>query len=465
VDRDTSWTTREPGAVAQAHLVADPDGADRDGRRRSRRRDRGALIVIAVRDELLDTADDFGEVRAEQVSQLAELGTLPRTLVTGDDLEAAVQVVRDGRVISATENARDADFFPVSGQPPGSDEVVQLDQLPIDDDGPFRVTELGTRTPQGDATVLVAVDVEDVGETVNTLLSQGVLGLGVLLLGVSGVFWFVLGRTLAPVDAIQRRAAVITGRRLDQRVPEPATMDEVGRLARTINDMLARLEDSARRNERFVADAAHELRTPLAGLRARLETALARGDGHADGRLLPDLIEETVRMSSLVDQLLLLARSDAGTVASAMRSVDLDDVVHDVIASTTSTQVRVRLTEAHPVQVRGEPALLEDVLRNLLENAVRHARTTVEVSLTADSSTAVLTVDDDGPGIPAEVREDVFQRFVRLGDGRERGKGGVGLGLAIVAELVRVHSGSVEIGDSANGGARLRVTLPRWHAG
>jgi signal transduction histidine kinase len=142
------------------------------------------------------------------------------------------------------------------------------------------------------------------------------------------------------------------------------------------------------------------------------------------------------------------------------RPVDLDDVLRDVISSARVGDATVRVSEIRPVQVLGEPSLLEQVVRNLLENAVRHARSTVEIALSSDSESAVLTVDDDGPGIPPLVRDDVFRRFVRLDDSRGRQQGGVGLGLAIVAEIVHVHSGTVEVADSPTGGARLRVRLP-----
>jgi signal transduction histidine kinase len=262
------------------------------------------------------------------------------------------------------------------------------------------------------------------------------------------------------VDANSRRAGQITGRRLDQRVPEPRTHDEIRRLARTINDMLARLEQSARRQERFVADAAHELRTPLATLRLRLETALDRPHPAADRELLPDLLGETLRLGSLVEELLLLARSDAGRLAPQVEPVDLDEVVTSVVASTQDRKVTVREAEIQPVQVLGEPALLEQVVRNLVENAARHARNQVDVSLTVDAATAVITVDDDGPGIPGDARTEVFERFVRLDDARDRDQGGVGLGLAIVDEIVKLHSGSVQVTESPAAGARLRVRLP-----
>ncbi|QWZ08025.1 HAMP domain-containing histidine kinase [Nocardioides panacis] len=274
--------------------------------------------------------------------------------------------------------------------------------------------------------------------------------------------WLVVGRTIGSVEAIRRRAELITGRRLDERVPEPTTQDEIFRLARTLNGMLSRLERSAKRQERFVADAAHELRTPLTTLRTRLETAMLRGggDGDPDPALLSELWSQTVRMGSLVDQLLLLARSDAGTLPHLDQPVDLEDVLHDVVTSTPSDGVSVRTGHVEPVQVRGNAALLELVVRNLVENAVRHATSTVDLSSSSDGTTAVLTVDDDGPGVAPTDRADVFHRFVRLDTSRDRSRGGVGLGLAIVAEIVRIHSGSVQVTDSPAGGARFTVRLP-----
>lgn len=419
----------------------------------------GVLIVLGVRGQLVEAADEVGEARAKQLANAAADGMLPRTLVEADDLEVAVQVVRDGHVVSGTENALHARVFPVPQQAPGSDARVSVDHLPIHETGAFRVTAWGTRTPQGPATVFVVVDVEDISEFVPELVRQEAIGLALLVVAVAVVLWVVVGRTVGSLEAIRRRAELITGQRLDQRVPEPLAKDEIHRLARTLNAMLARLEDSAIRQAQFVADAAHELRTPLATLQARLETAVVRGEDEYDEALLLDLLLEAQRLSSLVDHLLLLARSDSGTMLAAARPVDLDDVLRDAVSFVQPDRRSVRVS-SEPVQVVGDRALLEEVVRNLVDNAVRHARSNVEVSLTSDGGSALLCVDDDGPGIPVARRAEVFRRFVRLDGSRDRNRGGVGLGLAIVAEIVRLHRGSVEISDSPLGGARLCVRLP-----
>jgi signal transduction histidine kinase len=419
----------------------------------------GALTILAGRAQLIDTADDVGAARAEQIAGLAARGALPRHLPLPDDLEAAAQVVRDGEVISSTHPWSGGDMLGLPEQRVETEAVFAVDHLPIDDDGPFRVTARGTQTPAGTATVFVAVDVEDINEAITAFLTGGAVGLAFLVIAVSIVCWIVIGRTLAPVDAIIEQAELITGQRLDQRVPVPPAQDEVHRLARTINDMLTRLELSARKQERFVADAAHELRTPLASVRIRLETALARGSTDSDNQLVPDLLAETLRLSSLVDQLLLLARSDAG-IAGRARPVDLDDVVRDVLEGCPQDPVKVRIESLEPAQVQGDAGLLEQVVRNLVANGSRHAKSTVEISVRRDDHHAVLVVDDDGPGIPRRARTEVFHRFVRLDESRGRDAGGVGLGLAIVDTIVRLHSGAVEVGDSPAGGARLTVRLP-----
>lgn len=423
----------------------------------------GLLIIEAVREEFIDAADWNAEARADQVAALAAAGVLPSRLPAEDDGETAVQVVRDGEVVSRTPNVTGGFPLPLPHQPPGDRQLLAFERLPVAGAGPFRAAALGVDTPQGPATVFVTVSTEDVEDVVATAIRTGSVGLVLLVLPLSALLWMAIGRTLAPVEAIRERADAITGEQLSQRVPEPAQMDEIGRLARTINAMLARLNASADSERRFLADAAHELRSPVASLRAQLETAQRSGHDSTPTDL-PDLLADTLRMQQLVDQLLLLARSDAGMVGRLEVAVDLDDTVHGVVESRRAEgrhrEVGIDVRRVEAVQVTGDPGLLEQVVRNLVDNAVRYARHTVGVTLTAVDDQAVLTVDDDGPGIPAEERERVFERFTRLDDARHRVEGGVGLGLAIVADIVHAHGGTVVVLDSPTGGARLQVTLP-----
>ena len=420
----------------------------------------GILLLSLLRAELIDTADDSGEDTADSVAELARAGTLPPVLAATEEVATAVQVVQAGEVISATSNAVGSRTFLRSELRPGVERIYDRRFLPFDEDGPFRVIAVGTETPTGDATVIVAVDVEDVDEVIAVASQMGSAGLAALIIILAGVFWVVIGRTLAPVSAIRDRAEAITGSGLHQRVPEPLRHDEIADLARTINAMLARLEDSAKRQEAFVADAAHELRSPIASLQARLETAMLNPETDSDHVLTRDLLRETTRMGRLVDHLLLLARSDAGTISIDKVPVDLEEVVRESVASIDTSAVPITANAVEPVQVLGQAALLEHVITNLLDNAGRYAESSIDVSLHANSTNAILTVDDDGPGIPEHLRRSVLQRWVRVDESRERGTGGAGLGLAIVSEIVHVHEGEIEITESPSGGARVQVLLP-----
>ena len=420
----------------------------------------GILLLTMLRAELIDTADDAGTDTATSVADLAQEGVLPPVLAATEEVATAVQVVQAGEVISATTNLVGSRPFQLAELKPDEMRMADRETLPFDEDGPFRVISLGTETPTGDATVYVAVDVEDVAEVVTVARKVGSAGVAALIIVLGAVFWVVIGRTLAPVTAIRDRAEAITGSELHQRVPEPVHRDEISNLARTINAMLGRLEDSAKRQEAFVADAAHELRSPIASLQARLETALLSPRATGDDQMPRDLRRATTGWGRLVDHLLLLARSDAGTISAEKVPVDLEEVVRDSIASIDTAAVPVTTKEVEPVQVSGQPALLEHVVTNLLDNAGRYADSSIDVSLHANGRHAILTVDDDGPGIPEHLRADVLERFVRVDESRERGTGGAGLGLAIVAEIVRVHEGEIEITESSSGGARVRVLLP-----
>ena len=420
----------------------------------------GILLLALLRAELVDSADDAGEDTALSISKLAAKGTLPPELASTEEVAAAVQVVKGGEVVSATSNVVGSRPLQMAELKPGDISITQRETLPFDDDGPFRIVALGTETPTGDATVYVAVDIEDVSEVVSVAGKVGSAGLAALVIVLGAVLWVVIGRTLAPVSAIRERADAITGSELHQRVPEPVGRDEIFDLARTINEMLARLESNAKRQEAFVADAAHELRSPIASLQARLEAELLSPRTATDNRMTHDLLRETIRMARLVDHLLLLARSDAGTIGADKVPVDLEEVVRESVTSAGESPIPITTEQVAPVQVMGQPALLEHVVTNLLDNAGRFADSSIEVSLHANGQYAILTVDDDGPGIPEPMREDVLNRFVRVDESRERGTGGAGLGLAIVSEIVRVHSGEIVISDSPAGGARVRVLLP-----
>ena len=277
---------------------------------------------------------------------------------------------------------------------------------------------------------------------------------------MGGTTWTVATRALAPVERIRREVEQITGDRLDRRVPEPPSRDEIHRLARTMNQMLERLQDSRDRQQQFVSDASHELRSPLASIRQTAEVARAHPGALPEGELADAVLEESARMQRLVEQLLLLTRADEGALTRAQHDVDLDDLALAVARRVRRPGLGVDTSGIGPGRVRGDKAALTQVVQNLVDNAARHARRTISLAVSERDGGVELVVEDDGPGIPAEHRRRVFDRFVRLDEARARDAGGSGLGLAIVHEIVTAHGGTVEISSSGLGGARFVVRLP-----
>jgi signal transduction histidine kinase len=263
---------------------------------------------------------------------------------------------------------------------------------------------------------------------------------------------------------MRRELDDITAHSLDRRVPLPDTDDEIGRLAHTMNEMLDRLEAFTDRQRRFVADASHELQSPLASSLAGLEVALAEPDDRAWRATAADLVAENERMTHLVADLLLLARLDEGTATPPRTLIDLDDLVRGEVGRLTArAQVTVDADAVRPVEIRGNPGELTRLVRNLLENAERYAASRIEVSTDVERDDgeqfAVVVVADDGPGVPADDRDRVFERFARVDDSRSRGTGGTGLGLAIVRQVAERHGGTVTL-EGPGPGARFVVRLP-----
>jgi signal transduction histidine kinase len=416
------------------------------------------LLVTVLRAGLTDAGDERVRSRVEEVVRLVEEGRLPSLLPSADPTILVQVLEPGGAVLAASTGASRA--VPLLGadeveRAVSGDEAVLVegDRVGYGD----RLRVLVRATDRGPV-VLAATPVSSVDDPLRVVRGALLVGLPLLLLASAGGVWLTVGRTLRPVEQLRAGAEAVTAADPARRLPVPAAEDEVRRLAETLNGMLDRLEAGGARQRAFVADAAHELRSPLAALRTVLEVALVHPDPDGPEATLRTAVEEVLRMARLVDDLLLLARLDAGATpgraAARVQDVDLAEVVRGLVPDDV-------VLDLAPARVVADPDALARVVRNLLDNALRHATRTVTVTVFGSPGEQVeLLVDDDGPGIPPQDRERVFDRFHRLDSPRTRDAGGTGLGLAIVRELVATAGGTVTAEASPAGGARLRVRLP-----
>lgn len=305
--------------------------------------------------------------------------------------------------------------------------------------------------------VVAASPLADVVRSVEAITRTALIGMPLIVALVGIVTWTATGRTLRPIDRIRDEVDGLSSQTLGRRVSVPATDDEVARLATTFNRMLGRLETASARQRAFVSDASHELRSPLAAIRAELEVALAHPDTSTLHDVATGALTEVDRMEQLIDNLLVLARIDEGA-APATTAVDFGHLVRQ--AATRPAAVTVDAHVSDGVLVTGNERDLASVVRNLVDNAVRHATSCVTITATARDGHVTFTVDDDGPGIAPCDRKRVFERFTRIEHARGRADGGVGLGLAVVDRVVRHHNGVIEVTDSPAAGARFEVRFP-----
>jgi len=422
----------------------------------------GVVALTAVLRFGLERATDDAAARtADEVASLIDEGRLPDPIPVGGT--TLVQVIDEqGRVLAASAGADRL----VAALPP--DELTAALSGPqtvsgasFGVNGPMRVVAMQAGPAAQPDIVVVGVPAGDIDDAVRIARTALIVGYAVLLAGLAAVAWRLVGATLRPVEALRAGAEKITGAGSNDTLPVPRSADEIRRLADTLNVMLVRLESSRRRQRAFVADAAHELRSPLASLRTQLDVALVTGTEPDTA----DLLAEVDRLTGLVDDLLMLARADdAGPPPQEV--LDVAELAEAVVARYSDGRVPVTLVrmDAGVISLEANPAALARVLANIVDNAVRYAATWVVVAVGSTAEEAVLTVTDDGPGIPAADRARVFERFTRLHDARDRDTGGSGLGLAIVGELVRQQGGTVTLDDKSPGGdppgLRVEVHLP-----
>lgn len=421
-----------------------------------------AIGLLFVLYETLETSLDdaaAGRVRDTVASlDFDKPSELDGDLLMTDQRVVAVQIVdADGNVVARSSSAPDTPLLPLTWF--GSTMTVGIpdDYAPEND---MRISGQTADTATGRYTVIVGSGSESTEATVGTVALLLALAAPVVACVAALVSYRLVKRSLRSVEAIRTQVAEISAAHLSERVPVPPQKDEISALAVTMNEMLARVDAGHSAQRRFVGDASHELRSPLAAIISAVEVA------HDYPHLLDDelksgvLIPEVYRMQSLVEDLLMLARADEQQL-----TVRDNDVRLDVIAQSEADRLRRDSTlEVHTdittTALIGDPFGLSRVLRNLLDNALRHARSRIEITVGMRGGNAILTVGDDGPGIPEPDRVRVFGRFVRLDMDRSRAGGGTGLGLAIVAEVVADHHGEISISERSGGGTLITVMLP-----
>ncbi|MFI7483341.1 sensor histidine kinase [Kocuria sp. M1R5S2] len=442
----------------------------------------GVVLLEVLGRTVVGSAHDQAVARQTEILRELGVGWDPRT-ASGNPGETAVRTPHglgelmlrlgrpgvivqlqdtEGRVVAASPAAAIESDLSVPVLAPGeSFDSVRADGGPSPRTDDFVYVAHGMYIDGVPLTLTVAVPMS---------LQQGALQTVVLFLLVGGpalavlggaLMWFLVGRSLAPVRRITEQVRGIGTVRLDERVDVPPSRDEIATLATTMNGMLDRLQAADRAQRRFVADASHELRSPLTTLTTTIDVAASDASGAVWPEVAPVLRSQARRMGRLVEDLLTLAKIDDAGLRLRTADTDLDEVVREEVARLRPASAHELRVHVDPVRIRGDASRLQQVVRNLLSNAERHAVSWIAVAVRAEGTEAVITVDDDGPGIPPQDRERVFERFVRLDDSRTRDTGGSGLGLAISREIVSAHGGTIRATEDPEGRCRLLVRLPR----
>jgi signal transduction histidine kinase len=384
---------------------------------------------------------------------------LDGALLTTNQRVVAIQLIApDGKVVKRSGSAPQTALLPITEFDSNLRRGMSDDAVPHDD---MRVSGQRVSTPSGDYTVLVGGGSEAVEATARTVALLLACGAPILIAVAAAATYWLVRRSLQSVDAIRSRVAEISTSDLTERVPVPTSRDEIAGLAVTMNKMLSRIEAGHRAQQRFLGDASHELRSPLATIISGLEVAEAHPELLDADLAINTLLPEAHRMRTLIEDLLLLARADEQNLVLHKEDVALDDLAEVEAARVRRETECTIYTDICPARLTGDPAALSRMIRNLVDNAVRHANSLIAIEVSSRNGTAKLSLSDDGPGIAPAERTRVFERFVRLDSDRSRSGGGAGLGLAIVAEVVAAHGGTVTIDDRPGGGTKMIVALPQ----
>ena len=437
-----------------------------------------AGVYLLLRQSLYSSLDDSLESRATTLLSVIQHDSDRPFLRVEESSQAPGREDVFTRVFDASGNISFDDSAAIGHMP--VNRSVTSDALagrsntrgarPIEDDDGMRVLIVPIIHDGAVRGALEVGQADDASETLATLLLIIGITYPVTLAIASFGGLFLAGRALSPIDSITRTARDISaedlGRRLDLRLPD----DEVGRLARTFDDMIARLEDAFRRQRQFTADASHELRTPLTVIKGQIDVSLQKARQPDDYRqVLRSVNAEVDRLIRLSGSLLTLSRADAGQIPLTLEEVDLGDVVTGVVehvrAPAGDKGVELRLDQAPSLKIRADQDLLIQLLLNLVENSVKYtnAEGRVTVGWRRNGSRVDLSVQDTGIGISGEHLPRIFDRFYRVDTARSRAEGGVGLGLAISRWIAEVHGGSIDVESTPGEGSTFTVSLPIQH--
>jgi signal transduction histidine kinase len=434
------------------------------------------LLFSALRVSLTRSVDDSARSGAVEVQALIDANRLPSPVPVPSDI--TIQVLNSAGVITNVSSEADH-LVPIVSLAQAralaaGGGALQVRGAPFDMPTLLRVVVVPAN---GGQLVIAAVPFSEASGSLNVVARALVIFTPVLFLAFTGAIWLVTGSTLRPIGALRRGAAQVTATAVPSDLPVPEARDEVRSLALTLNDMLSRLAEAQQRQRALVSDTAHELRSPIASIRTQLEVALdfpSTQDWETTAR---DVHADVLRLTRLAEDLLLLARLDEQAGAGAAAFVDLGELGRSVVCRYADASVPVTMAEPPEsdgsIAVAGDWARLDRLIVNLVDNAVRYAKSSVVVSVSRDGGWAELAVTDDGPGIPRADRERAFDRFARLDDARSREgdeAGGAGLGLAIVRATAQAYGGIARLepappADSPAGGTGLRAVVRLPHAG
>ncbi len=423
------------------------------------------LLVNVLRVSLTRGLDDTARQGAREVAALANAHHLPDPVPVADSTLTVQVLDARGRIIHASPGAdRLVPLLPpaVAAASARSGRAWLLSGAPFGIPAPLRVVAVPA---SGHQTVIAAVSYAQVGDSLAAVGEAALIGTPLLFGLLVLATWLITGAALRPIEELRRGSQEITGTAIarGRTLPLPEARDEVHSLAVTLNDMLARLEAAQQRQRAMVSDAAHELRSPIASIRTQLEVAVDHPAAVDWQQTAAGVLADTFRLARLAENLLALARLEEQAARPLRgRSVDLAELAEAVCARYPEAPVSVSACSFGSCVVLGDAGGLDRMLVNLVDNAVRYARSQVSVTARAEGRWAVLSVADDGPGIPGEDAERVFDRFTRLDDARSREpaeRGGSGLGLAIVRATAAAHGGTAWLEDAAPG-LRAMVRLP-----